>query len=204
MNTTLFRNSIRPIVYGCLLLLIALSSSSHTGQAQANAPLTITPQTPFGTPRDWFEWTIRFDADDLPDSDAASADDYTVLVTFPAGVLLLDINTSYGEARIVQQGNAVEWTLDTQGYRPPVLAIRTRLATSYDANVVRTQATLRRTDADDVLYSTDNHAIVVASLPATGETPVWRVPLFVLLAIGGLLLLLAGLAGNSSQSANRR
>ena len=187
---------------GGLLLLIALLLV-NTNSAQDATSVSITPKTPFGTPDDWFYWTVRLDA-------VQTQAGYVAEVAFPPGVLLLGLNPSHGETRVLRPDNVVRWTLDSwPDDTAPTLAIRTRLTTVFDANVLRVQADLYTPDDiaaldDDAtpaesLHSSENHAIVVASLPATGETPVWRLPLAALLALGGLLLLFAGIIGKPTQ-----
>lgn len=175
------------------LVCCAICASITVVAAQEAATLRVQAETPFGTRDTWFTWRVFWPGG------AWQAGDQ-IEVQLPERVVMLNVEASAGDAEVQRPENRIVWRFvgAEQAQTAQTLTLRSRPTSGYDANFIQAEVRLRSA-AGAVLSSAQDNIILVESLPSTGQTPVWRLPLILLMGIGGVLLLAASIAGTSAQ-----
>lgn len=119
----------------------------------------------------------------------AALSNVNVTFEFPAGVTVNSSNATAGSI----SGNAPSVTYTNPSLAPGAtvnITINTRIANNFQGSLVSAVSTF---SADGVApQRMMTQAVIVASLPATGETPWWRTPLLLTMGTGALMLMGAG------------
>lgn len=178
-----------------IFLVIAMLCTLGLGlplQADDGELLTLRAYPTFVQPANRIVWTVT-----LRNPTERTLEDVIVDILYPPHVELIGAQTIDGMAQI--HPNAITWSVPALAPQDNYeLLIESHPNADYTDNTITVTARLTSTqhELNQIIQS---QAYVVTGLPATGESPAWRIPLFFLVIFGVILIVATNIVGATTK-----